>query len=85
MCFGAKNKDNQSNSSVLSDPMMLYQYWKPPQIESPNVRLHEDIFGKKALKKKREGLKRFQIPVTSQSNRQTGLSIPTPSSILIRR
>lgn len=79
MCFGgggsASNTSTRSPTVLASDPRAFFRWWKPPEIETPTLRLHEEALGKKELKRKREGMKRFQIPL-APNNQGSGLGIP---------
>ena len=63
---------------MTSDPRAFFKWWTPPEIESPSLRLNEDALDNQKLRKKREGMKRFQIPLVPNTTGE-GLGIPTTS------
>lgn len=73
MCFGASSKNTGSGFS--SDPRAFYRWWKPPEIETPTLKLNEDATDRKEINARRIGTRRLQIPLAHTQG--TGLGIPT--------
>lgn len=80
MCWGGKSSSSSSaGSSLASDPRAFYRWWKPPEIETPTLRLNADALDRKDLEKKKQGTKRFQVPLAPTGALGAGLGIPTTS------